>query len=149
MDAWKLFKKLYKQNDYVLVIDEFDKRFFGKMKYDDEGLHLTKIDGIRKYLYWDQIRFMCHDGFPVKKLLGADGSDTIELESPVDLNKLITYLSAKRLVFSDPYMIENVTSKYIQTYDGNFTEDILLLKSKDGAVGLLYDLNRIYYHEAL
>ncbi len=157
VDAWTLFKKTYKQNDYVLVITDDDNVYFGRMKYYDEGLSLTETMGRKQFLYWDAIRFICHDGFPVEKLKGADGSDTIELLESVSTEKLIMdsleNLDIGTLVFSDPFLIENVTSKYVQTfYPGDKvwqpeTEELLLMQSNDGAVGMLYELNQIYHYQ--
>jgi len=157
-DAWKLFNKYFKDNEHVVIVDEFDKLFFGRMQTTEIGLSLEKTCGSKQFFYWDCIRFISHDGFPVKKLLGADGHETIELEEPVDemirSTARITPVSAiKTMVFSDPFLIENTSLELYQThYPGNKVwvpeiEEVLVMQSKDGATGMLYELNHIYHFD--
>ena len=77
--AWDLFNAYFALGDDVVLIDEDDACYFGKLDaVDEEGCWLTRPQGTRRRVNWINVRFMAHDGFPVKKLVGADGSRFIE-----------------------------------------------------------------------
>ncbi len=80
-----LFDACFEEGDEVVVIDIDDNLWWGRLKnITTRGLEVRKggwvrsFIGDKKKLEWDDIRFMAHDGFPVRKLMGADGSRTIE-----------------------------------------------------------------------
>ncbi len=76
--GWDLFYSCFTEGDEVVAIDVDDQFFWGKMVNPTfEGCELHANGRTRKLL-WDDVRFMAHDGFPVRKILGADGSATIE-----------------------------------------------------------------------
>lgn len=78
IDSWTLFKTAYKINDEVIVIDDDDNFRWGKLTaYDDKGITLER-NGTEN-LSWDKIIFICHDGFPVKKLNPKYSDDFIDL----------------------------------------------------------------------
>lgn len=76
--GWELFDSCFSEKDEVIVIDTDDRFFWGRLRnVTDHGCELHKR-GRTVELKWDDVRFMAHDGFPVRKLLGASGSSTIE-----------------------------------------------------------------------
>ena len=78
-DAWDLYHSMFKEGDEVVIVTEEEDHFeWGKIKTEKDGCRLTRPGQKSKYFDWDNIRFLAHDGFPVKKLMGADGSKTIE-----------------------------------------------------------------------
>lgn len=106
---------------------------------------------------------MCHDGFPVKKLIGADGSelvgklDTLNVEEAIrkalisDHRPKGSRYVMKQAVVRDPYLIENVHvellhpgNKGSEFYAEDF-EEVLVMRSRDGAGGLFYGLKNVYY----
>ena len=77
--SWDLYRSMFKDGDFVVVIDENDDMHWGKIKSTEEHATLSWPGRPRaKPIPWTEIRFISHDGFPVKKLFGADGSRSIE-----------------------------------------------------------------------
>jgi hypothetical protein len=68
--AWKLFMKDFKNGQSVVIITEDERFDWGTLQYTEETVTLTS--GLRppKTYHWNQIVFMCHDGFPVRKVFG-------------------------------------------------------------------------------
>jgi len=86
VDAWTLFHSLFKKGDEVWLITDEDDFIFGKLlDFCDEACKLRFLGKV-VHFRWDCIRFMSHDGFPVRSLHGADGSRSILKEKPVLLN---------------------------------------------------------------
>lgn len=102
INAWDLFEKTFKENDEIFVISEYDEIYWGKFKYGANGIEsdhffLTQLDGSIKTLFWLGIRFISHDGFPIQKLKGADGSISIETVDTKDIQKAIVSLATQSL----------------------------------------------------
>ena len=154
--AWQLFNRNFKLGDAVIVIDDYDKMAWGSLHtISDAGFRLVKSYGRfsrHKFFSWDEIRFMCHDGFPVKQLFGADGSETIESE-PNMAAVLRTGLrqTYRQIVFGDPFLIESVAAETHNTgNDGpehwwEDSEESLELVAPDGARAQLWDLNTVFH----
>lgn len=82
--AWDLFNRCFKTNEKVFVIDDKDNIYWGRLGLQDsDTFTLTRSGGICVELHWWDMRWMSHDGFPVRKLYGADGSQSIESEDSV------------------------------------------------------------------
>ena len=103
--SMKMFRSMFKNGDQIVVITDQDEFFWGKMKIDldggvNPGLRLTLLSGIEKWLWWQNIRFMAHTGFPVKQLLGP-GADALavvlETANITDRIRAATLLEFKRL----------------------------------------------------
>lgn len=181
-NAWDLYYRIFNDGDDVYVITDSDEAFWGKAHATQTGLLLSRPNVVDRFLDWDDITFMSHDGFPVRKLMGADGSKAIEKTNTksieAGIRKILTaspkitegefsmprdcprhsqlprdHPRHSQLVFGDPFMVENVQATLINTfYTGNHiwepeTEELIILRAPDGAVGLLYELNRIYHFE--
>jgi len=173
-NAWDLFHSMFKDGEDIIIIDEWDRVFWGKIlvhtKDPDLGFYLQRTHKKKRFFEWDQIRYMGQDGFPLRKLKGADGSDTIELEKSVEkeIRKQISKLQLrppeiivrepflvkiKSSVFGDPFMIENCSAELFNP--GNYgmqhyledEEECLVLKADNGAVAQLYNLPYIYHME--
>lgn len=198
--AWELFWSLFKEGDEVICIDDEDVFHWGRLKTYSEDNFLLCRPYRQEALHWEDIRFMCHDGFPVRKLTGADGSKLIEDAATDDIVTLIrqglslenkreatieatccrcgltktmrsrnyygihyddNHNATKRYlcddcpssnyVAGDPFYIEGVNAVLLNAgNDGREFwnedgEEVLVLRAKDGARGLLYDLNTIYH----
>lgn len=88
IDAWTLFHSLFKKGDEVWVITDEDDFIWGKLlDFNDEECEL-RFRGKEVWFRWDCIRFISHDGFPVRSLTGADGSRSILKEIPVAPEKV-------------------------------------------------------------
>ena len=194
-DAWRLFYSLFKEGDKIIVVLGSDGFLWGTLnRVEAEGCWIRGETRKRGYapvpssyfIYWDEIRFMAHDGFPVKKLMGADGSKSIEKLTTSNIQESIAEalwvpnresseekaqksttdwyansnaasdtesggISGHDLVFGDPFLIENASLILLNKgnsgpnfYDALY-EEVIVCKSKDGVMGLLYDLRSIYY----
>ena len=181
-DAWRLFWNTFTQGEHVVIVTDEDEFFWGGLgKVTGEGLMLEaqglfggKLINKRVFL-WDEIRFMAHDGFPVRRLMGADGSKSIERIGTGKTHNLILALlrtpsppveyggvddwidesPSGTAVFGDPFIIEDVSMKLLnpgntgsEYWEDHPYEEVIVCKSKDGAAGLLYDLSTIYHFDA-
>jgi len=169
-NAWDLFHSMFKDNEDIVVIDEYDNVYWGKILVEktdpDMGFHLKRINGKTKFFYWHDIRYMGQDGFPLRKLKGADGSASIEKEKSVEneiRTQVVTLQTEKPRrkrrrspfvsVFGDPFMVENCTAELFNP--GNYgmkhyledEEECLVLTADNGAVAQLYNLPYIYHME--
>lgn len=74
VNTWDLFHSMFKEGEQVVVIDEDDSFHWGYLFSSDVGgIHLTRPKR-SEFIKWEDIVFISHDGFPVKKLppSGAD-----------------------------------------------------------------------------
>jgi len=117
--GWELFESCFKEGDEVVVIDEDDRFHWGRMTFDKQGLGFALYNPYKAVAFlWDDVRFMAHDGFPIRKLLGADGSRTIELLDTLNTQESIRealsiefpqkIISAR---LGDPFDIEGVVAR--------------------------------------
>ena len=87
-DAWTLFHSLFKKGEEVWIITDEDDFIWGKLlAFNDEECAL-RFRGKDVWFRWDCIRFISHDGFPVRALTGADGSRSILKEQGTILRDL-------------------------------------------------------------
>lgn len=88
--AWDLFNSAFKLGDEVLLIDDEDKVYWGKLSsFNDDFCVLRRPNGRDTEFKWEYLMFMSHDGFPCKKLLGADGSKSIERIDTTSIQKAL------------------------------------------------------------
>ena len=68
-----------------------DGRFdWGKLSHDDEGVSLAKGSGIASMSHdWKDVRFIAHDGFPVKKVMCPPTDTLLEKLDTTDVQELI------------------------------------------------------------
>lgn len=158
LTAWQLYRRNFKDGDQVIFVDDDNCIGWGKLvdsTADGFRIDRTRVGRIR-FIYWDQIRFMAHDGFPVRQLFGADGSNTIE-QAPTAVEALRRGLQeeflSSHIVFGDPFMIEDAVATL--HYPGNEGpkwwgqdgEECLELVTVDGARGMLWDLPTVFHVE--
>lgn len=154
--AWQLFEQHFSVGQEVIAIFEDDTYVWGKLVgVDIQGCILQKVTtGKSKFFPWCTIRFMCHDGFPVRKMFGADGSESIELTTGAAAAIRLTFSKEfKQIVFGDPFLVENVRGHLY--YPGNSGpehvgedgEECFELVAPDGAAGLLWTLDTCYHAE--
>lgn len=164
MDAWKIYNKCFKDGDTVIIVTEDDGVYYGILKTEETGCYIRRKNSFKKlqngHLFeWEIIRFMAHDGFPCKQLLGADGHPSIEKErsenQKIRAAFQCEYGLETTLVYGDPYLIENVTAVLHNSgntgdkYWDELDEEVLVMTSKDGAVGCLWDLSTIFFFQKI
>lgn len=202
-DAWELWRSMFKDGDEVVAILDTDAIVYGKIKAKPLTAEFKRMGQKPVVVDWDDIRFIAHDGFPVRKLLGADGSELIEnidtRSIQKKIRKTLTHIycpgcgevkpaqefprgpdfytakgycgdcrdalngepttplgHTKSMVFGDPFLIEDVDAKLLNPgsvyLGGGFEnwkyEEVVAMRSRDGANGLLYDLFTVYDFEA-
>ncbi len=158
--GWEFFKAQFRDGDNIVIINDDDEVYVGNCKIVVAGIHLTRVNKKSLFFYWNEVEFISHDGFPVQKLTGADGSSSIEqldtsrLEKSI-LDELSNY-DTKRftenkkvtLVRGDPFLIESCRASIVNAfYPESGFESCIRLVSDDGAVGLVYDFKNIYHFE--
>jgi len=161
MNLWELFFQHFKIKDDLVLIDDDDQMHVGKLvdlKLEGCALQLFGSNAKPKFFNWKDIRFISHDGFPVERLQGADGSKLIEQLDGKPIHELIHKAlkspkreKPKQIVFGDPYLIENVDCRLIngkncgpEWRDGLF-EECICMRAPDGACAELYDFRTIYH----
>lgn len=79
LDAWELYKQTFKDGDEIVLIEDDGGAYYGTIiNTNDYGVKVKLISGETCRFDFDVIRFMGQAGFPVRKLLGADGSSSID-----------------------------------------------------------------------
>lgn len=68
--AWAVYRSAFKDGEQVIAEDEFGQFHWGKLLTTEDGITLTRPGGISTVLPWDELEFICHDGFPVKRIMG-------------------------------------------------------------------------------
>jgi hypothetical protein len=78
--VWDLFHETFKIGDDIIIITDIDEFVVGEMvKFDEDACSIRVARNMPlRDVEWVDVRFMSHEGFPVKKLIGADGSRLIE-----------------------------------------------------------------------
>jgi hypothetical protein len=133
-DAWELFRAMFKDGDEVIVVDDDDQFHWGKLQATEDHCVLKRSGLRNKEIFWEDVQFISHDGFPCSKLLGADGSALIQKLDTRDPQRAIREAMGYRwcdrceawekrgashtkrkertpvhqVVFRDPFLIEDV-----------------------------------------
>ena len=95
VDMWAEFVFMFNQGDEVVLVTDEDEIKQGRLQYDlgSDYFTLKRVLGRDEVLSWDIVRFIAHDGMPVKKLRGADGSASLlKEESVADRMKQLGHL---------------------------------------------------------
>ena len=149
VDQWDLFHSQFKDGEDVVIILDDDTARQGKLTAIKQGALIQPPGAkVSTLYYWDRIQFISHDGFPVRKLLGVDTTNT---ELAIREALLDGPLKKVQAVIHDPWFFEDCSfqlvnagrREWIHTQRG--IGETLLLQSKDGAQAQLYDLAGIYW----
>ena len=66
--AWKLYHACFKEGEEVVIIDEDDNYFWGKLETHDDHCILRRSTLKPIKVMWENVVFMSHDGFPVARI---------------------------------------------------------------------------------
>jgi len=85
INLWTTFHKNFKIDDELIIVNEDDEVFVGKLKQIEEDFCIIKQPHKKRsdMIWWDDIRFIAHEGFPIKKL---SGGEKIYKEPPITKN---------------------------------------------------------------
>lgn len=75
--AWEVFRSAFRDGEDVVVEDEEGRFFYGTLKAMEEGILLTRTGTKAKFLEWDLVAFIAHDGFPVQPIMGMTSDEAI------------------------------------------------------------------------
>lgn len=192
MNSWTLFNRMFKLGHEVILITDEDKFDWGAIaEITDDGITLKRTWKKGKERKWENVTFISHDGFPVRKLPPSPSDAHVEklLSDPKikDLKGAIrkalafntcaecgvvmkdtstggfgidcTGCEAKRkkrqsFTGGHPWQIEGVTSDIFNIgnecdyyWSNHPLEETIVMKSKDGLGGQLWDLPAIFEFE--
>ena len=159
-DAWELYYACFSNGQNVVIVSDYDAFEWGALRTVGTGCWLARHGRTDKFFRWDYIRFMAHDGFPVKRLMGADGSKLIEGLGTADSTKAIRKALVTKprqahmqATFGDPCRIEDVHAELFNAgnagpgfWNGS-NEEVVSLRAPDGAKGLLWNLETVFFAE--
>jgi len=104
-NLWDLFHANFKIGNEIIIIDSDDDVIVGKLvSVSENGIRLkTVFSGREIGREWVDIRFLGNDGFPVRKLMGADGSESIieEFKKGKNAAEIIRAATCEELKTSD------------------------------------------------
>lgn len=163
-DNWTLLRNMFKEGDEVVLVLEDDTFAWGALRTLNEGVELYRQACRTKFYPWEIVRFMAHDGFPVRKVTGPPSDDIIEDLDTVGVQRAVRGLldaaKPKRkprtggwsrtsgLGFGDPYLIEGVSAALYNrgrvSAPGEAYEETIVMRSPEGARGLLWDVPTIF-----
>lgn len=137
-DAWTLFHSLFKKGDNVWLITDEDDFIWGKLLAFNNEECALRFKGKEVWFRWDCIRFMSHDGFPVRALTGADGSRSILKEQGTILRDLTNVKKKNnvptRFVYGKPIEKEQCPyCEYIESNRKSVSGDVIWLYCTEGA----------------
>ncbi len=159
ISAWDVFDRMFKEGNEVIIIDDLDKFHWGKIQYwDDHSVTLYRTGGSRKRIPWLNVALIANDGFPARKLFGADGSSSAEKEKSVAetirgaLKQQFHLKVSRRFIIRDPFEVVCDSAQLFNegNADGHWCkedEEFILLR-KDDAVALIYDIPSLLFMEA-
>jgi hypothetical protein len=121
VDIYKIFNDQFKIGNAIFIIDEDDHFIFGEIEdiHYDNGIRLRKhfYPPYLKWYSWNEIRFISHDGFPVRKLFPRSSDKYL-----VHLNTDDIVMSLRQLAVS---VVCNSCNKLIEQSIDNYGGHIL------------------------
>ena len=88
----RLYRSQFKDGELVVVEDDNGDFHWGKLETGDESIKL-KRPGRAVELFWDEILFIAHDGFPVKRIRGMSEETATILAEQTDTDAIRAVLS--------------------------------------------------------
>ena len=168
-NAWEIYRVCFEEGDCVVLVTDDDVFDWGRLKSSDEGLTLSWPGKQTRFYDWEDIRFMAHDGFPVKKIMGKEPEVNLRhfktkiaaIREKFHFGRLIQELwgGCTSMHFGDPFEILDVSATLVnpgnclyfaseEEYHQNYLyEEVIMCEAKDGAKGLLWDLPTIHEFE--
>jgi hypothetical protein len=195
LSSWELFNRMFKLDQEIILITDEDKFEWGRIEdIADDGITLKRDRVKAKEIKWENVVFMSHDGFPVRKLPPSSSDRYVDklLRNPKTTDFQGTIRNA--LAFSPcsecgeitkdfstgkfsiecstceaknekrysyrgghPWEIEGVSSNIFNAGNFDWTtpyrwsnhplEETVVMESKDGLGGQLWDLPAIFGFE--
>lgn len=152
---WSLYRESFKERDLVVVEDDWGHFYWGTVTTSDEGITLTRPGKRQKFLFWDEILFMAHDGFPVKAIRGLSDEEASKLAIKTPTEAIRGLLDPKddptRYIsmgggcpfWFGPFSVAHFLNRGNtgSQHWGEDTEELVILSSRDGAKCHVSDLS--------
>ncbi len=169
---WHLYRASFKDGDLVVAEDESGNFYWGRLKTAENGISLIRVWGGTINLAWENILFMAHDGFPVKKIRGMSESraEWLARQTPTDaIRQLLEvdetpgghggssgfpagyFLGGGCPFLFGPFAVESFVNRgnVGPEHWGEDSEELVVLRSADGARCHLSDLSHHFFAEAI
>jgi len=146
MDNVALFDQMFDEGDNVIVITCFDEMVSGTLQPDRDGFTLQGPSGPRR-LGWGEVRFMAHDGLPVRFLPDGTNQHLPDLQDTTKHRNILALgQQPSRIISGDPWVLEDCTTHLVNPHgpEGSSHEETVVLHHANGAKGLLWDLPTVY-----
>ncbi len=189
MNSWTLFNRMFRLGHEVILITDEDKFEWGTIiEITDDGITLKRKWSKVKERKWENVVFLSHDGFPVRKLPPSPSDKHVEkiLTDPkikdfhgavrkalafnicaecgkiteetyteyIDCKGCRTKRRQSTYTGGHPWQIEGVTSEIFNIgnesdyfWSNHPLEETIVMKSKDGLGGQLWDLPAVFEFE--
>ena len=159
--AWDIWRTQFTDGEELIVLDEDEHVWRGRHEATGDHLviHPGTVHEVR--IKWVNVAFVAHDGFPARKLMGADGSRTAEMIETTDVTAALRQLfhlvnleaGPVNFAFSDPWWVEGAEGVlYFAGNDGpehwvQDEEEVLVLRARDGARAMLWSVDSVFHLE--
>ncbi len=161
--AWDLWRSQFTDGDEIIVLDERERMWRGPHLATEDHLIVNPGEVREVRLCWIDVVFVAHDGFPARKLMGADGSQTAERIDTTDTREALRQFfhlanlppepRPVQFAFSDPWWVEGAEG--VLHFAGNDgpdhwvedEEEVLVLQASDGARAMLWGAGSIFHFE--
>lgn len=168
-DQWDLYRMCFEEGQEVVLIGEDDQVWAGSLKTTPEAAILRHGRGTKNTVVpWIQCRFMCHDGFPYKKLRGKfTDKFLVEKLEKANAARVVRHvlhehgiseevpMVVRHAIFGDPFETTQPVVARLHN-SGNIgpywycqdLEECVILTAPDGAKAQLFDLATVLHWEA-
>jgi len=157
--AWEVFRSVFKDGEDVVVEDSDGKFYWGKLFCNNDGIILTRPRGKSVELFWEDIEFMSHDGFPVSRIMKMSKVEAY-LRAKQTPNKIIRSAFDKKIKVVKksvyyggccPFMMGPIFPSRIFNHGNSGrrfwhsdANEVLEFKSQDGAILHSYDTDHLF-----
>lgn len=156
--AWAVYRSAFKDGEKVVVEDCHGRFYWGKLSTTNEGVTLASPGGKSKMIFWDELEFICHDGFPVNRIMGMTAKEAAKraartplsiireaLEGPLTKVRRFRFVGGGCPWIAECRLVEthnrgNIGPKFYYEDD----EEVMVFASPDGAIMHSYDTEHLF-----
>jgi len=89
-DILTLMNRCFDRSERVVLITDQDEFSSGRFALSAQGLTIKRDNSKTSRLYdWHETAFVCHEGYPIRELKGADGSSSILSKPSTNILELL------------------------------------------------------------
>lgn len=173
--SWRIYCSAFKDGEHVVLEDDDGMFWWGVLTTDKYGIRLTRPDGKDHYTYWEDVTFMAHDGFPVRKIMQMSQEEAEKRAGDLDTDIIRAALNnevfdrdwdrgtrprpaSPRYIFGGgcPFVFGPCSIEAIHNlgnngprFWGEDNEEVLVLRTDDGAICHSYDMSHLFMFDGL